>query len=217
VARDPPARAQGGLVAWWTPGEEHRVGRGDGRLLLFRHGPVTEAWRGRLYGHADAEPEPLDHVKPWAGPVDHVVSSDLSRARLTAEALFPAVAAVADPRLRETSYGELEGQDLLALHEAQPTLWDRWLREPDTFRFPGGETWSEVRARALAAVEEARLVAPDGVVAVVSHGGVIRCIVAAVLGASAHGTGRLRVSPLHHVELRFWSGVPVVERTNVSA
>ena len=184
-------------------------------MLLVRHGPVTAAWRGTLYGHSDAEPEQLD-VSPWSEPVDLVVSSDLLRARRTAEALFPDHAVLRDERLRETCYGELEGRDLIELHAEHPELWDRWLREPDTFRFPGGETFSEVRARALAAMEHARLRAPDGVVAVVTHGGVIRSIVAAVLGASAHATGRLRVAPLHHVELRFWSGIPVVERTNVS-
>lgn len=148
--------------------------------------------------------------------MDHVACSDLVRARATADALFPGRSRQEDPRLRETSYGELEGRDLEELHAEHPELWDRWLREPDTFRFPGGETFSEVRERALCAVEDARMRAPDGVVVVVTHGGVIRSIVAAVLGATAHGAGRLRVAPLHHVELRYWSGIPVVERTNVS-
>ncbi len=189
-------------------------GIGNGRVLLVRHGPVTPAWRGTLYGHSDAEPEDLDGVG-WAGsPVDAVVCSDLTRAVRTAEALFPGVPAVRDPDLRETDYGELDGRDLLELHEEQPTLWDQWLAEPDDLRFPGGETYSEVSQRVVAAVERARLLAPDGVVAVVTHGGCIRSVVAWVLGATAHGVGRLRCAPLSYVELRYWDGVPVVERTN---
>jgi broad specificity phosphatase PhoE len=189
-------------------------GVGNGRVLLVRHGPVTPAWRGLLYGHSDAEPVSLDGVR-WNGPtVDAVVCSDLTRARYTAERLFPGHSAAADPGLRETDYGELDGRDLLVIHEEQPTLWDRWLAEPDDFRFPGGETFSEVSVRVVAAVERARLLAPDGTVAVVTHGGSIRSVVAHVLGATAHGVGRLRCSTLNYVELRYWEGVPVVERTN---
>ena len=190
-------------------------GVGNGRVLLVRHGPVTAAWRGTLYGHSDAEPEPLDDVA-WIGPpVDRVVSSDLSRALRTATQLFPAVPLTTDPALRETDYGDLDGRNLLDLHREQPTLWDRWLAEPDDFRFGGGETFADVRTRVVAAVERARLLSPDGVVAVVTHGGCIRSMVAWVLGASGHGVGRLRCGTLNYVELRYWDGVPVVERTNV--
>ena len=190
-------------------------GEGNGRVFLFRHGPVTAAWRGRLYGASDAASEPLGPEVAWAGaPFDALVTSDLSRARLAAAALFPGVEASRDPRLREVDYGDLEGEDLLALHERWPDLWDRWLATPDTFRFPGGETFDEVMARAVAGVEAARCHAPDGRVAVVTHGGVIRAYVAWVLGASAHGVGRLRIGTLRHVELRYWDGVPVIERVN---
>jgi broad specificity phosphatase PhoE len=128
--------------------------------------------------------------------------------------LFPEGHHQVDPRFAETDYGELEGRDLEELHVEQPDLWDRWLRDPDAFRFPGGETYAEVQARALEGLEAARLTHPDGLVAIVTHGGVIRALTAAVLGAGAHATGRLRIAPLHHVELRYWSGIPVVERTN---
>lgn len=189
-------------------------GAGDGRVLLVRHGPVTAAWRGRLYGQLDAEAASLAGVGP-ASPVDAVVCSDLGRARATAVALFPGVARREDADLRETSYGELEGADLLELHTREPDLWDRWLAEPDRMRFPGGESFGDVTVRAVAAVERARGLAPDGTVAVISHGGPIRCVVAWVLGATAHGVGRLRVDPLHAVELRYVAGVPVVWRANV--
>jgi probable phosphoglycerate mutase len=195
-----------------TPGE------GNGRVLLVRHGPVTAAWRGRLYGHSEAEPEPLAGDLRWRGPPpDAVVCSDLKRAVYAAGALFPGVPLTLEPGLRETDYGRLDGRDLLALHEEDPTLWDRWLADPGGTRFPGGETFDEVMGRTVAAVERARLLAPDGCVAVVTHGGVIRSYVAWVLGASAHGVGRLRVSTLHCVEVRYWDAVPVIERVNFPA
>ena len=184
-------------------------------MYLFRHGPVTAAGRGRLYGASDAEPEPLGVGVAWAGErFDALVTSDLRRARVAAAALFPGAPAARDPRLREIDYGDLDGEDLLALHARWPDLWDRWLAAPDAFRFPGGETFDEVMARAVAGVEAARRRAPDGRVAVVTHGGVIRAYVAWVLGATAHGVGRLRIGTLRHVEIRYWDGVPVIERVN---
>ena len=186
-------------------------------MVLVRHGPVSDRWRGRLYGATDVDPVTLSAASRWAGLApDVVVASDLRRAVHAAETLFPGRAFRQDPRLRETDYGELDGEDLLTLHQRDPTLWDRWLAEPGTTRFPGGETFDEVMARTVAGVEAARLEAPDGLVVVVTHGGIIRSYVAWVLGASAHGVGRLRIDKLCGVELRFWDGVPVVERSNVS-
>lgn len=189
-------------------------GSGNGRVVLVRHGPVTEAWRGRLYGHSDADWVPLGALEWLLDSPDAVVCSDLGRAVHAAERLFPGRALHRDPGLREADYGALEGRDLVALHREDPTLWDRWLAAPDSTRFPGGETFDEVMQRVVAAVERARLRAPDGLVAVVTHGGAIRSYVAWVLGASAHGVGRLRVGTLGAVELRYWDAVPVVERTN---
>lgn len=190
-------------------------GVGNGTVLLVRHGPVAERWRGTLYGHSDAEPLPLDGAG-WVGPpVDAVACSDLTRARYTAQALFPGHELAQDPGLREIHYGALEGRDLLVLHAEQPTLWDRWLADPDDFRFSDGETYTEVTARVVAAVERQRLRHPDGTVAIVTHGGSIRSYAAWVLGASAHAVGRLRCDTLSYVEIRFWDGVPVIERSNV--
>jgi broad specificity phosphatase PhoE len=190
-------------------------GVGNGTVLLVRHGPVTQAWKGTLYGHSDAEPISLEGVR-WTGPaVDEVASSDLKRARYTAAMLFPGRPVREEPGLRETCYGSLEGRDLLELHQEQPTLWDRWLAEPDRFRFPQGETHDEVRERVVSCVEAIRQDNPDGTIAVVTHGGAIRSYVAWVLGATAHGVGRLRCSPLNFVEVRYWDGVPVIERTNM--
>ena len=184
-------------------------------MVLVRHGPVAPRWRGRLYGATDVEPVPLSADSVWSGtPPDAVVTSDLYRAVHAAETLFPGRPSHRDSRLRETDYGELDGEELEVLHQRDPTLWDRWLAEPGSTRFPGGETFDEVMARTVAGVEAARLMAPDGLVVVVAHGGTIRSYVAWVLGASAHGVGRLRIGKLQAVEIRYWDGVPVIERAN---
>ncbi len=195
--------------------EVPKGGVGNGTVLLIRHGPVQESWRGVLYGHSDAEAKPLDGIR-WEGPdLDHLVSSDLSRAVYSAKSLFPGRPLKTDPDLRETNHGELEGRDLQTLHAEDSTLWDRWLANPDEFQFPGGESYAQVQQRVVGAVERARSACPDDTIGILTHGGPIRSYVAWVLGATAHGIGRLRCAPLHFVEVRFWDGVPVIERANV--
>jgi broad specificity phosphatase PhoE len=104
-----------------------------------------------------------------------VVSSDLARARETAE-IIAGELGLADPRayrgLRERSYGEAEGVGLDEFRE-------RW-GDSYTAEVPGAEPWAELRTRGIAALGRAvrdhrRATAPAASsLIVVSHGGLIR-------------------------------------------
>ena len=80
----------------------------------------------------------------------------------------------------EVDYGGWQGGDLRELCK-QPE-WGQVQHFPSIFRFPGGETLREVQARAVSAVERMRDAHPDQVVAVFSHGDVIRTVLAHYLG-----------------------------------
>src|SRR5260370_19441283 len=106
------------------------------RLLLVRHGESTWNAEGRWQGHADP---PLSAVgvaqaRAAASGVSRVAavwSSDLVRARQTAELCAPAGVVVAeDPRLRERDVGSWTGLTRAATDDRCP----RWLaagRRPD--------------------------------------------------------------------------------------
>jgi broad specificity phosphatase PhoE len=102
---------------------------------------------------------------------DRVVSSDLRRARETAEVLAAALGigtVVVDPRLREAHAGEWQG-----LTRAEIELrWPGWLdagRRP-----PGFEPYDDAAARFAMALRDAARAIPGGHALVVSHGGVLR-------------------------------------------
>ena len=151
-------------------------------LLLVRHG--ESAWNAehRLQGQADA---PLSEagrdqasaLVPLLSGLDlaGVVSSDLERARETAE-LAGHPGFTSDPRWRERGMGAWEG------------VLERDLAPADLAAFrdrdepaPEGETWEAFAARVGGAIED--LAGRGGSWLVFTHGGCVRAAVAHLTGA----------------------------------
>jgi len=154
-------------------------------LYLVRHGeseanaakryagqsdsPLTE--RGRR--QAETVAEALARV-----PFDRVVSSDLSRAHDTAEAIARrhGVPVETITALREIDVGEAAG---LSIEDTR----ERFDWGPRRFvQWPGGESLEAVRDRAVAAIEQVVSASPGATVCVVGHGGVTRILVSHFLG-----------------------------------
>ena len=107
-----------------------------------------------------------------------VVSSDLVRARETAE-LLGAGAVETDPRWRESAMGDWTGRaadELLADPSGAFVRWREGLARP-----PGGESFDDMRARAGAAVRDL-LARGLRCAVVVTHGGPVRAAVAELAG-----------------------------------
>lgn len=147
------------------------------RLLLVRHGQSTWNVIGRWQGRADPPLSATGEAQARAaaervGAVDGLWSSDLARARRTAELLVPpGVPVRLDPRLRERDVGAWTTLTREQIAERYPG----WLEEG---RRPDGWEPDEVLvARAGPALAEAAAaLKADGTGIVVSHGGVIRAV-----------------------------------------
>ncbi len=127
-----------------------------------------------------------------------VATSPLERCRETAKLLVPRTRAVSDRRLLECDYGDWTGQELKRL--AKDKLWRTVQAQPSAARFPGGESLQEMSARAVAAVRDrdAAVEAESGDHAVwvaVSHGDVIKAILADALGMHLDAFQRIVVDP----------------------
>jgi alpha-ribazole phosphatase len=164
------------------------------RLLLVRHAEPTPDVRGRCYGTLDVELSADGREQAAAlgdalrdEPIDLVVSSPRLRAVQTAAALGRPVEV--DDRLCELDFGDFEGRTYEELERDEPELFRAWMSSPTTVRFPNGESYADLRARATAALADVRARAECAVV--VTHGGVIRAGLAAWLELPDHAIFRL--------------------------
>jgi 2,3-bisphosphoglycerate-dependent phosphoglycerate mutase len=119
-----------------------------------------------------------------------VFSSDLERARRTADAVAAAtgVTVTPEPGLREVGLGQWEGIDRRSLQRDYASLYEQWTTRPSWDLVPDGEGTDAFRKRVLAAL--ARIVAgraDDETVAAVTHIGVIRLVLSMAAGLESTG------------------------------
>lgn len=129
-------------------------------IHLFRHGLTDWNLQRKLQGHTDI---PLNDtglsqaqsLVPYfrANPVDVFISSDLTRARQTAEIANQELRRplLIDPDFREVNMGELEGMTREAVAEKYgAATWERWIsvdRDHQEFSYPGSESTLETVER----------------------------------------------------------------------
>ncbi len=195
-------------------------------VLLVRHG-VTEANRGGLLAGwtpgvhlADKGREQVQALGTRLAPVPlaAVVSSPLERCQETAAAIVAArngsgLAVETDERVGECRYGDWTGQELKKL--TKDPLWKVVQAHPSAATFPGGEALRETQARAVGAVRDwnARL-GPEATYVVVSHGDVIKAVVADALGLHLDLFQRIVADPASVTVIRYTELRPFVVRVN---
>jgi probable phosphoglycerate mutase len=152
------------------------------RILAIRHGQTAWNADSRIQGHTDIG---LDAVGAWqarrlaqalAGEdLQAVYSSDLSRARGTAEPLAQAkgLATQVDHGLRERAFGEFEGLSFAQIEQRWPEQALAWRRRDPDFGARGGEVLRAFRERVVATVTRLARAHPGQGIALVTHGGVL--------------------------------------------
>jgi len=176
-------------------------------VLLVRHGRTTANGAGVLAGWTEGvglDDTGRTQVAALAGrlaavPLAAVVSSPLQRCLETADLMLeghPPVERHLDERVGEVRYGDWTGGELKKL--AKDPLWKVVQSHPSAMTFPGegGEAMRDMQTRAVTAVREwnTRL-GEDAVYAVVSHGDVIKAVLADALGMHLDQFQRLVVDP----------------------
>ncbi len=171
-------------------------------LWLVRHG-VTSHTGHKLSGwlpdvhltdegraQAEAAAELLSGTQ-----LDAVYSSPIDRARETAAAVAARHGLPVRTRraIGEVEYGKWTNRSLKVL--ARQKLWGVVQRWPSAARFPDGETLREVQSRALAEIEKIAEEHPRAAVCVVSHGDVIKLVLAHYLGVHIDLFQRIVIAP----------------------
>lgn len=179
-----------GVLAGWTPG-----------VVLDEKGRQQAADLARR----------LSHV-PLAG----AVVSPLERTRETAEILLAdrdGIVRHDDARVGECDYGDWTGRTLKSL--AKEPLWKVVQGHPSAAAFPGGESLAAMQHRAVSAIREwNRTWAEDARYLVVSHGDVIKAILADALGMHLDQFQRIHVDPCSLSVVDYTATRPFVVRVN---
>jgi alpha-ribazole phosphatase len=164
------------------------------RLILVRHCEPQEDTRGLCYGRLDIglSDAGREHAERLGEALarhewDAVYSSPRLRARETAVAVNRDV--VIEDDLREIDFGELEGRSYDEIAATDPELYRAWMERPTTVHFPGGESFAELKVRALEALDRMR--AAHEAAVVITHGGVLRAGLAAWLAMPDEAIFRL--------------------------
>ncbi|MGF1648721.1 MAG: MSMEG_4193 family putative phosphomutase [Kineosporiaceae bacterium] len=204
-------------------------------VLLVRHGRSTANTAGVLAGRTPGVA--LDETgrrqvgdlaaRLTTVPFASVVTSPVQRCRETAEALVavpgprgrfrhrPPV--LVEDRLAEVDYGEWSNGRLRDL--ARHPLWRTVQVQPSAVTFPGGESLRAMQARAVEAVREhdARVAADTGESAVwvaVTHGDVVKAVLADALGIHLDAFQRIVADPASVSAVRYTPARPFVLRVN---
>ena len=176
-------------------------------LLLIRHAENDVMYR-RLAGripqvHLNAKGREQAARLAQAlekAPIQAVYSSPLERAVETAQPLAESrgLEVQIRPGLLEIDYGSWQGKTYAQLKRTK--LWQTTHQTPSQVRFPNGEAFTEIQGRVIAEIESLTNGTPDApdeekVIAVVSHGDIVRLALAHFLTISLDNYLRLYISP----------------------
>ncbi|MCS6880829.1 MAG: histidine phosphatase family protein [Oscillochloridaceae bacterium] len=182
------------------------------RLILVRHGETPWNVTLQYQGHANV---PLNErgreqarraaarLRPLE--VRALYASDIARAWETAEIIGAAIGQtpVPMPELREIDVGQWEGLTPEELYRRFPDHMAEYRRDPARTVRLGGESYAQLQARALVALQRIQESHAQGeVVVAVSHGGTIRALLCHVIGLDLGNFGRMWLDNGSLTELR---------------
>lgn len=191
-------------------------------ILMVRHGqtPTTgQVLPGRAAGlHlAEAGVQQAHRVAERIAElpkVDAIYASPLERARETAAPIAKALKQRVhiNKGLLECDFGDWTGEKLSQLMKKPE--WSTVQKAPSTFRFPNGESFTEMQTRMVTALDGIRAAHPGGVVVCVSHADPIKAAVAHAMGTHLDLFQRIVIGTCSVSAIAYSSHGPIVLTVN---
>ncbi|MFC5930395.1 MSMEG_4193 family putative phosphomutase [Cryobacterium melibiosiphilum] len=198
-------------------------------VILVRHGRTTANATGMLAGRTPGvtlDPVGRDQATLVGARLAlvtlvGVVSSPLERCRETAQLILDhgtgSQVTLLEPDLTECDYGDWQGRALSELSTEK--LWSVVQSQPSAVTFPSGESMAAMQARSVAAIRrhDAAFEAQHGPGAVwlaVSHGDIIKSVLADALGMHLDLFQRINVGPASVSIVHYGPTRPSVYATN---
>ncbi|TCC60954.1 MSMEG_4193 family putative phosphomutase [Kribbella pittospori] len=199
-------------------------------VILVRHGRSASNTSGTLAGRTPGVKLDETGVRQAEAvaqrlatlPLAAIVTSPLERCKQTAAAiakLHEGLRPATDRRLTECGYGDWTGKKIATL--AKDPLWAVVQQHPSAVTFPGGESMRAMQQRAVDAVRAhdaalAKSHGPNALWVAVSHGDVIKAIVADALGQHLDTFQRIVVDTASTTIITYTTTRPFLVRLNDS-
>jgi broad specificity phosphatase PhoE len=160
------------------------------RIIIVRHGRTEWNRVERFRGRADIELDEVgkkqagaaaQRIKEW--PISAIYSSPLRRALATAEIIAAPFKLNVQPMpgIIDIDYGAWQGLSTEDVVARDSNLYSQWIESPQKVKFPGGESFTEVRARAAAAVDSLIQRHPKETLVLVSHKVICQILILSLL------------------------------------
>lgn len=196
------------------------------KVYLVRHGETHANAQKRFAGHWDINltdkgigqaHEAAEKLKDVS--FLRVTSSDLQRARITAETIlkYHEAALEINPDFREMNFGIWEEKTFAEIGEKDPVLLQKWFDDFKNFGVPEGESVQMLYDRVVAAYEklvEGIDTDADVNVLIVAHGGVIQCLMSYFCFGDLSGYWKFRIDNCAVNCIEYAMGMPVVKAVN---
>lgn len=191
-------------------------------ILLVRHGQTSTTGKvlpGRAVGlhlskNGRVEAEGVANRLSELKKVAAIYASPLERARETATPIADALKQKVQIHkgLLECDFGDWTGAQLAALMKKPE--WKTIQRAPSTFRFPNGESFTEMQTRMVSTLDDIRTRHRGKVVVCVSHADPIKAAVAHAIGTHLDHFQRIVVSTCSVSAIAYSMNGPVVLTVN---
>ncbi len=202
-----------------------RLPKGATRMVLVRHGQPVEEMRGRCYGRLDVGLSSTGRLQAERAarflaeaPLLRIYTSPRQRALESVAPLaeLKGMSVDTEAAFREIDFGLFEGLSYEEAEKRYPEIYAEWMAHPTRVRFPGGESYPEMRERVRSAGRELRTRHTGETFVLVSHGGVNRTLLAEALGMPDANLFRLEQGYGSVNIIDFYGDEPIVKLMNVT-
>ena len=195
------------------------------KLYLVRHGETDYNNALRFQGQTDI---PLNQTgirqaEKVAGffkdiPLQAIYTSSLKRARTTAEIIGKrkGIEPQVTDALREMSFGIWENMNSNDIQKKYAKEWKDFFASPAGTKIPQGESMSDVQKRAYPVVQQILDQHPEGDVAFIAHGGIIRVMICTMLGLDLNRAWHLHVGNASVTCFYYWGRSYTLDYANLT-
>ena len=195
------------------------------KLYLIRHGETDYNNALRFQGQTDIplNQKGIEQAEKAADffrdiPLQAIYTSTLIRAKTTAEiiARVKGMELQETDALREMSFGIWENMNTKDIQKKYAKEWKDFFASPANTKIPQGESMLDVQKRAYPTVQEILDRYPEGDVAFVAHGGIIRVLMCTMLGLDLNRAWHLHVGNASITCFYYWGRSYTLDYANLT-